>query len=139
MPRQNYKYGFEDLKVWQKAKDLAIEIYELTGNFPKEELFGLTSQVRRCAVSIASNIAEGSAKSTKSEQSRYFDIAYGSAIELLNQMILANGIGFISEDKLDQLRESINGITYLLYKLKKSTTSSTFLREPPAPYDTNDH
>ena len=139
MSRQNYKYGFEDLKVWQNAKDLAIEIYELTSNFPKEELFGLTSQVRRCAVSIASNIAEGSAKSTKNEQSRYFDIAYGSAIELLNQMILANGIGFISEDKLEQLRESINGITYLLYKLKKATNSSSFLREPPAPYDTNDH
>ena len=134
MSGKSYKYAFEDLVVWKESRDLTIKIYETTGKFPKEELFGLTSQIRRCSISIASNIAEGSAKSTKSEQSRYYDIAYGSAIEMLNQLIIAKGIGYLSESELENFRQTINSITYLLYKLKKSLDSSSFLREPPSDY-----
>jgi len=79
------QFSFEKLVVWQKSKDLSIHIYRITSSFPKEEKFGLISQLRRCAVSIASNLAEGSGRNSSKDKARFSEIAYGSLLELLNQ------------------------------------------------------
>ena len=81
-------YSFEKLIVWQKSRKLAVLIYKITLVFPKEELFGLTSQMRRCSISIPSNIAEGSGRQTSKEKARFTEIAYSSALELLNQLMI---------------------------------------------------
>jgi four helix bundle protein len=81
--------GYRELKVWQLGVDLALEVYRLTEAFPKSELYGLTSQMRRAAVSISSNIAEGHARKTRREMQRYVNIAKGSLAELETQLIIA--------------------------------------------------
>jgi four helix bundle protein len=91
-------YSFEKLIVWQKAKKLAVIIYKTTRDFPKEELFGMTSQMRRCSVSIPSNIAEGSGRQTSKDKARYTEIAYSSALELLNQLMISLDLEYINEE-----------------------------------------
>ena len=82
--------GYRDLKVWELGVELAREVYRVTGDFPKDELYGLTNQLRRAAVSIPSNIAEGHARKTQKELSRYLNIAKGSLAELETQLIIAD-------------------------------------------------
>jgi four helix bundle protein len=91
-------YSFEKLLVWQKAKKLAVVIYKITRAFPKEELFGMSSQMRRCSVSIPSNIAEGSGRQTFKEKARYTEIAYASALVLLNQLMISLDLEYIEEE-----------------------------------------
>jgi len=83
------------LKAFQKAHDLTLAVYQHTREFPKEELFGLTSQMRRAAVSVASNIVEGCARPTKNDYIRFLDIAYGSCREVEYQITLANDLGYL--------------------------------------------
>lgn len=90
----------KDLKVWQESMDLVIEIYRETGGFPKEELFGLTSQIKRSVVSIPSNIAEGAGRQSNMEYVRFLYIALGSASELETQLEIAFRLGFISDSSL---------------------------------------
>ena len=92
----NYVYSFEKLMVWQKSIKLAKQIYSITSNFPKEEIYGLTSQIRRAVISISSNIAEGYVKSSSKEQIRFSEIAYGSLMVVLNQVIIAREFGYVS-------------------------------------------
>ena len=87
-------FSFEKLNVWQQARQLSIKIYTSTKNFPAEEKFGLTSQMRRAAISISSNIAEGTGRHTFKDKARFTEIAYSSTLELLNQSILANDLKF---------------------------------------------
>jgi four helix bundle protein len=82
-------YSYKELIVWQKATDLAVLIYELTDKFPREEIYGLTSQMRRAAVSIPSNIAEGRFRSTRKDYTQFLRIAYGSGAELETQIEIA--------------------------------------------------
>lgn len=117
-----YIYSFEKLEVWKLAKDLCVHIYKLTSQFPPEEKFGLVSQMRRASVSIASNIAEGSSRISKKEQSHFYTIAYSSAIELLNQLIISHALTFIDDDQLIQSRLKIGPITGGLSNLKRSTS-----------------
>jgi four helix bundle protein len=84
-----HTYSFEKLDVWILSKELVKLIYEQTECFPSKEQFGITNQIRRAAVSVASNIAEGTSRKTKKEQARYSQIAYSSLMELINQMVLA--------------------------------------------------
>jgi four helix bundle protein len=84
---------YKDLLVWQKAMDLAQDVYAITKDFPNDEIYGLTSQVRRCAVSIPSNIAEGAGRSSKKEFKHFLHISLGSAAELETQLLLAQRIG----------------------------------------------
>jgi four helix bundle protein len=86
--------SFEDLIVWQKAHQFVLEVYKLTKDFPKEELYGLTSQLRRAAVSIAANIAEGYKKRTKPDKTRFFNIAEGSLEECRYYLILATELKY---------------------------------------------
>jgi four helix bundle protein len=109
----------KDLTVWQKSIDFVAEIYKVTKNFPKEETFGLQSQIRRAAVSIPSNISEGASRSSKKEFIQFLYISMGSASELETQIIIANKIGYIQNaallmNEIDSIKKMINGlITYL--------------------------
>ena len=115
-----HQYGFEKLHVWQNARELTISIYLLTNKFPKSEQFGLTSQMRRAAVSISSNIAEGSSKSTRRGQAAYYNIAYSSTMELISQLILASDLGYISAEDLSSTRKKMEVITIQLNALNNS-------------------
>jgi four helix bundle protein len=90
---------FKDLRVWAKAHLLTIDIYRATREFPKEELFGLTSQMRRCASSIGANIAEGSGRKSDGELTRFLHIARGSAAELECHLLLAHDLSLLSDSK----------------------------------------
>lgn len=92
--------SFEDLEVWKKAHAFVLQIYRLTENFPKHELFGLTSQLRRAAVSIPANIAEGFKKSGKADKLRFYNIAQGSLEECRYYLILAKDLSFGDVQKL---------------------------------------
>jgi four helix bundle protein len=111
--------SFEDLIVWQKSIDLSVEIYRITAKFPKEEMFGLTSQVRRSVNSVSLNISEGSVKSTRTFINQLV-IANGSAAETLSASILANKLGFLSDNDLIIIREKIAEITKILNSLISS-------------------
>ncbi len=113
-------FSFEKLIAWQKARELASEIYKITKLFPKDEVFGLTSQMRRCAVSIASNLAEGSGRNSMKDKARFTEIAFGSALELLNQLILSFDFKFFEEQKYIEIREKITEVTVLINGLYKS-------------------
>ena len=113
-------FSFEKLIAWQKGRELAVLIYRTTKQFPKEELFGLTSQMRRCSISIASNLAEGSGRVSYKDKARFTEIAYGSSLELLNQVILSNDLEFINEAEYIQIREKISEVNMLIDGLYKS-------------------
>ena len=98
-------FSFEKLIAWQKARELALEIYKITKLFPKDELFGITSQMRRCSVSVASNLAEGSGRNSMKDKARFTEIAYGSALELLNQLILSFDFEYIEEQKYIEIEK----------------------------------
>lgn len=99
--------NYKELKVWQKSVDLAVRIYEITHGFPKEEQYGLTSQIRRCAVSIPSNLAEGSGRNTKADFNNFFGISYGSSCELDTQLIIANRAGCLEDSDFDLLNKNL--------------------------------
>lgn len=118
-------FGFENLKVWQQARGLTADIFRLTGTegFPEVEKFTLGSQMKRASLSIASNIAEGTSRFTHKERARYITIAYGSAVELMNQLILSKDLDYITEEQLTSFRAKINEICAMLTGLKKSIHS----------------
>ena len=95
--------SYRDLKVWQLGVDLALEVYRVSTDFPKSEQYGLTSQLRRAAVSIASNIAEGHARKTQKELHRFLNIAKGSLAELETQLIIASELGFVDKGRIETL------------------------------------
>jgi four helix bundle protein len=102
-----------DLLVWKKAIDLVEELYKLTDNFPKSELYGLTSQIRRAAVSIPSNIAEGAGRNSNKEFMHFLYIALGSLSEVETQLIIAKRLDYIDdirENKLSEIRRMLLGL-----------------------------
>jgi four helix bundle protein len=111
---------FKELIVWQKAMDLAEEVYVLTKDFPKEEKFGLQSQVRRCVVSIASNIAEGAGRVSKNEFKQFLSIALGSSYELETQLQLGCRFKYFSNDSLEVVIVKLNEIQKMIIGLQKS-------------------
>ena len=104
-----------DLKVYQEAMDLVIEIYSITNNFPDSERFGLISQIRRCSISIPSNIAEGAARESKKEFKRFLYISLGSASELETQIEISKSLNFIGDSKI--IKEKIYFIKRMLIRL----------------------
>jgi len=100
--------SFEDLIVWQKAHALVLEIYSITKAFPKEELYSLTSQLRRAAISIPANIAEGFGRSSKSEKIRFFNISQGSLSEVKYFLILSNDLQYYNTSELRIKAEEIS-------------------------------
>ena len=113
-------FSFEKLIAWQKGRELAVLIYKTTKQFPKDELFGLTSQMRRCSISIASNLAEGSGRISFKDKARFTEIAYSSSLELLNQLILSNDLEYINENEYTHIREKVLEVNMLIDGLYKS-------------------
>ncbi len=89
--------SFRELVAWQRAIELTTSLYKLTQQFPREEVYGLTSQLRRAGVSVASNIAEGYGRGTKGEYRNFLGIARGSTLEIQTQLVIARGLGFGDE------------------------------------------
>jgi four helix bundle protein len=112
------------LRAFELADQLAVAIYQYTRTFPREEQFGLTSQIRRAAVSVASNIVEGCARNSLADYLRFLDIAYGSARELEYQLSLAEKLGFLSQEDADAVRslavETCKVLNGLIRSLKAS-------------------
>lgn len=113
-----YTYSFEKLEVWIEAKELSKSIYFITKQFPDEEKFGLTSQLKRASISICSNIAEGSARKTNKDKAHFTVMAFSSAVEVLNQIIIAHDLKFINESEYKLLRQQIESITNKLNALR---------------------
>lgn len=109
---------YRDLIVWQKAMDLAEEIYRLTKFFPKDELYGLTSQIRRAAVSIPSNIAEGHSRQSTAEFRNFISIAQGSLAELETQLLLALRFRYLAPDQVTFTNQVCSEISKMLHALR---------------------
>jgi four helix bundle protein len=118
-----YTFPFEKLEVWQLARQLVNKIYLTTGQFPTSERFGLTSQVNRAVVSVASNIAEGEGRPSKKDNIRFLSIAWSSLMEVMNQLILAKDLGYLTEAQLADLREEVRVLSNKinsLYQYRKN-------------------
>jgi len=113
MTTANKIRSFMDLQAWKVGHDLALQIYKVTRDFPKEESFGLTSQMTRAAVSVTSNIAEGFSRWSKNDKIRFFQIALGSVTELQNQLLIARDVGYVTFDVFSR----ITGDTVQVHKL----------------------
>ena len=113
-------FSFEKLIAWQKGRVLALLIYKTTKKFTKEETFGLSSQMRRCSISIVSNLAEGSGRKSFKDKARFSEITYSSSLELLNQVILPNDFEYINENDYLSIREKIAEVNMLIDGLYKS-------------------
>jgi four helix bundle protein len=125
--------SFRELRVWQAAVDLTLEIYELTAEFPKHEIYGLSSQMRRASVSIASNVAEGSARGTRRDFRQFVLMARGSNFELQTQLLIALRLGYASKDKLERAEMAALEVGRMLHGL------STYLKRKqstPGPPET---
>lgn len=117
----------KDLDVWKRSVDFVVDLYVETKTFPKEELYGLTSQIRRAAVSIPSNVAEGAARHGNKEYIHFLYIALGSSVELETQLIIAYKLNYIDKEKYDLLNSQLTEIGKMLnglinYRKKKSET-----------------
>ena len=112
--------NYKELKVWQKSYELCLEIYRITAKFPKEEKYGLTSQIRRSVVSIPSNITEGYGRKTTMDYIRMLYISYGSVCELETQILLAGDLDLIEKSELGTLKKDISEIERMLKALIKS-------------------
>jgi four helix bundle protein len=115
--------GYKDLVAWQKSMDLVVAVYAASARFPSDERFGLTAQVRRAAVSIPSNIAEGYSRRTRPEYVRFLDIARGSANEVETQMIIAVRLGFPLPGDSQGILESVQEVQRILKGLVGSLRS----------------
>jgi four helix bundle protein len=113
-------FSFEKLEVWKNSIKFAKLIYNVTNYFPNEERFGLVPQIRRAAISISSNIAEGSAKKSLKEQAKFTEISFGSLLEILNQTIIAKELKYINEEKYTEIREKILELSRQINALKNS-------------------
>jgi len=117
------KHNFKKLTIWQEGIELVIETYKITKTFTSEEKFGLSSQLNRCSVSIPSNIAEGTSKSSDKHFKNYLETALGSSFEWETQIIIAFKIGYISQDKFKQLENKINKIQNMIYSFMQKLSN----------------
>jgi four helix bundle protein len=120
-----YQFSFEKLIAWQKARVLTMLIYSVTGQLPVDEKFGLTSQMRKAVISISSNLAEGSTRSTKNDKLRFVTLSYGSLMELYSQIIIANDLGYINTDVFDELKSKVIELSNIINGLKNAFSKKT--------------
>lgn len=112
--------NFRELNVWDKAVTLATEVYKMTEKYPKTEIYGLTSQIRRCTVSISSNIAEGAGRRSIKEFRHFLDIAMGSCYELETQLTISKNLSYLEQSDFNHLRDSVTEIQKMIYSLIRS-------------------
>lgn len=120
-----FEYSFEKLEAWKKAKTLTKAIYLATKSFPREEQFGLTQQIRRAAISVVSNIAEGAGRKTANDRANFYMIAYSSLLEITNQVILAFELEYLNPQEYAQIRKCISETSFLVNALYKSQRPPT--------------
>jgi len=113
-------HNIKDLKIWNKSMDLAIRVYDLSAKFPADERYGLISQIRRCAVSIPSNISEGAGRNSNKEFLQFLGIANGSSYELQTQLVITERLGFVDTNMCNELLESIDELQKMNFNLQKS-------------------
>lgn len=113
------RHNFKKLDIWKRSRVLVKEIYLVTKSFPREELFGLVSQMRRSSVSIPSNIAEGCGRGTDKQLGQFLDIAVGSNCELETQVYLANDLNLINAETRDRLANELSEIRRMIIKFKE--------------------
>jgi len=134
MPVKSYR----DLDVWKFSKELARDIYEITKRFPQDERYGLVQQIRRAAVSVMSNIAEGSGRRSKPEFMRFINIASGSLCEMEAQLLLAVDLGYVDSKAAGKIIANADRISKMLYalyqSLSKTTTPVTEYQVPSTEY-----
>ena len=115
--------SYKDLRVWQMAMDCAVSIYEVTGAFPRSEMYGMTSQLQRASVSVASNIAEGYGRRTPKQRYKFLEDALGSTFEIETQLELARRLGYVHADRLVPLTDLVasigRGLTSLMRYVEK--------------------
>jgi len=110
-------YAFEKLLAWQTTREVTRHIYQTTKKFPKEELFGITSQIRRAGISISCNLAEGSGRTSEGQQTHFYQIAYASALEVVNLLIVSNDLEILPYEDYQLLRNEMEKVTWAVYKL----------------------
>jgi four helix bundle protein len=115
--------SFRDLQVWQRAIQLTVAIYKMTKSFPREETYGLTNQIRRSAVSIPSNIAEGQGRLTTGEFRQFLGVARGSNCELLTQLEIARALGFGDATLIEQAEDLSNEVGKMINSILKSLSA----------------
>jgi four helix bundle protein len=120
-----FKYSFEKLRVWQKSRELVSIIYKITSKFPKEERYSLTDQIRRSAISVPANLAEGSSRISNKDKAHFTQISYSSLMELLNHFYIAFDLNLISEEIFVDIRWKINEISNLLNSLRNKQLRSS--------------
>lgn len=113
-------YSFETLRVWQESRRLVVAVYKLLDGFPKFEKYALCDQLRRAIVSVPSNIAEGSGRSSLKEQIHFLEISYGSLMESYNQLLIAADLNYIDNKSLDILKPDIDNVAKMLNGLRNS-------------------
>ena len=113
-------HDHKELIAWQKAIELVEEVYKMTQTFPKEEMFGIISQMRRCSISIPSNIAEGHSRNSSGEFKQFLGIAKGSSAELETQLIIAQKLGYITNEKLGEVNSVLVDVRKLISGLLRS-------------------
>ncbi|WP_264530778.1 four helix bundle protein [Flavobacterium sp. N502540] len=111
-------HQFKELLIWKKSRLFCSKIYNVTADFPSEEKFGITNQLRRASVSIASNIAEGSSRNSNKEFARFLEIAIGSAYEVETQLLISSDLGFINEEDITELIPLLEEIIKMTSKFR---------------------
>jgi len=117
-------HNFKNIIAWQKAMSLVKEVYLLTEKFPKQEVYGLVSQINRSAISIPSNIAEGSGRNSNKDFMRFLDISISSSFELETQILLAKELGFITEEKMILILEKLVEVQKLIFGFQKTLNNN---------------
>ncbi len=112
-------HNFRKLEIWKQSVLLVTEIYKITNTFPNHERFGLISQMQRAAVSCPTNIGEGSAKSSNKDFARFLDISHGSLIELETELIVSHNLGYLDDNKLNDIQNKIPELQKMIFKFKE--------------------
>ena len=120
MKAKTFRFGFEKLIVWQQSREFNTLIYQISNQFPVKEKYNLRSQIRRAAISISSNISEGSSRFSKKEYAHYVEIAFGSLMEVYNQSYLALDLKYISEEAMEKISDYVHNISNQLSALRRS-------------------
>lgn len=120
------KHNFKNLKVWEKSVDLAVKVYQVTAEFPNEEKFGITSQMRRSSVSVPSNIAEGTARNTSKAVLNSLDISLGESFELETQAIIANRVGLLDQKTFKEIEADISEVQRMIHGFMQTLESNPY-------------
>jgi len=111
-------HRYKELEIWKRSINLIVSVYELTKEFPSEEKFGLTNQLKRAVVSVASNIAEGAGRNSNKEFNQFLGIAMGSILEVETQLIIAEKLSYLKEDQLESLLDMIDQLIRMTKSLQ---------------------